>query len=163
MSPWFFKHCLIHRGREFTLLLGLMSATRFGFNKMMQPRIHPGRCWKYLERCIFHGMGRRISRYGDMNWPARSPDLNGISIFFFLGNYLKRQVYDTLWGSNRHLNQCIQVVLEEIPKKAHPVVICACFVDCPVHLEELMEFMSNEISCIDCLYMSLSNIFEIRS
>jgi hypothetical protein len=49
--------------------------------------------------------GRLISRFGDIPWPARSPDLT--SPDFFLLEYLKSKVYATHPQSIQELKDCI--------------------------------------------------------
>jgi hypothetical protein len=55
-----------------------------------------------------------ISRYGDITWPARSPDLSACD--FFLWGYLKSQVFKaTAPHTVQELNHGIQQEVKRIP------------------------------------------------
>jgi hypothetical protein len=56
--------------------------------------------------------GRVISRFGDINWPPRSPDLTAPD--FFLWGYLKPQVYATKPRNVHELKQRIIAAVTEI-------------------------------------------------
>ena len=63
--------------------------------------------------------GRLISRFGDLNWPARSPDLTASD--FFLWGYLKEKVdvnkLETLDQQKNNIRQEIENIPVEIFKK----------------------------------------------
>jgi hypothetical protein len=59
--------------------------------------------------------GRVISRFGDINWPARSPDLSIPD--FFLWGYLKSKVYIGKPRTLPHLKECIRREINEIPRE----------------------------------------------
>jgi hypothetical protein len=56
--------------------------------------------------------GRAISRFGDINWPPRSPDLTAPD--FFLWGYLKAQVYATKPRNVQELKERIVATVREI-------------------------------------------------
>jgi hypothetical protein len=56
---------------------------------------------------------RVISRRGNIEWPARSPDLNTCD--FFLGGYLKSKVYEKKSRPTEDLKQNIREEVAAIP------------------------------------------------
>lgn len=58
--------------------------------------------------------GRLISRFGDIPWPARSPDLAVCD--FFLWGYLKHKVFSSRPQSIAELKEAIQREIEAIPQ-----------------------------------------------
>ena len=54
--------------------------------------------------------GHLISRFGDVSWPPRSPDLS-TCVFFFLWGYLKSRVYT---HKPRTLNDLKEAIRQEI-------------------------------------------------
>ena len=57
--------------------------------------------------------GRLISSFGDLHWPARSPDLTASD--FFLWGYLKEKVYLNKWETLEQLKNNIREEIENIP------------------------------------------------
>ena len=55
---------------------------------------------------------RLISRFGDVNWPSRSPDLTPPN--FFLWGYLKNRVYRNNTTSLKDLKNKITVKIQDI-------------------------------------------------
>ena len=62
----------------------------YGFNRMEPPHIRQEKRWQIVKRLLPH---RLISRFGDIPWPPRSPDLTPCN--FSLWGYLKSRVYVT--------------------------------------------------------------------
>jgi hypothetical protein len=58
---------------------------------------------------------KTISRYGDIPWPARSPDLSAYD--FFLWGYLKSRIFATRVPDLQTLKARIQEVVEVIPHR----------------------------------------------
>ena len=59
-----------------------------------------------------HFPGRLISRHGDVEWPARSPDLS--SLDFFLWGYLKSQVYKSNPSTLQELKAAIRLEIGKL-------------------------------------------------
>lgn len=57
--------------------------------------------------------GRVISKFGDLNWPARSPDLSACD--FFLWGYLKSKVYTNRPQTLNQLKRNIRTEIDAIP------------------------------------------------
>ena len=67
--------------------------------------------------------GKVISRRGDIQWPARSPDLTPLD--FWLWGALKHRVYSTAIRSVVHLEQCIREEIETISVEERQSAILA--------------------------------------
>ncbi|PSN48240.1 hypothetical protein C0J52_03037 [Blattella germanica] len=55
-----------------------------------------------------------ISRFGDINWPARSPDLSAPD--YFLWCYLKGKVYQERPHTIQQLKENIETEIQQIPR-----------------------------------------------
>lgn len=76
---------------------------------------HTARITKHLLQLHF-GSDRIISRGFRIDWPARSPDLNGCD--FWLWGYLKARVYSYRYPMNcAELKDRIKTAVEEIPRE----------------------------------------------
>jgi hypothetical protein len=67
--------------------------------------------WQLSGRC-FQAL---ISRFGDINWPACSPDLSAPD--YFLLGFVKSKMYETHLASTDNLKQQIQEHIQGIPNE----------------------------------------------
>jgi hypothetical protein len=75
-----------------------------------------------------------ISRYGDITWPARSPDLSACD--FFLWGYLKSQIFNALAPHTvQELKHRIQQEVKGIPVE----MLLRVIGDVPKRLAECLE------------------------
>jgi hypothetical protein len=58
-----------------------------------------------------------MGAHGAIRWPARSPDLNPLDFFIFIGNF-RDNVYLTPPGTQKELRKKIVRVCQEIPHKS---------------------------------------------
>ena len=70
---------------------------------------HSAHCKRVNDHCSKHVPGHLISRFGDVPWPPRSPDLSKCD--FFLWRYLKSRVYT---HKPRTLNDLKEAIRQEI-------------------------------------------------
>jgi hypothetical protein len=77
--------------------------------------------------------GRLISRFGDVNWPTRSPDLSAPD--YFLWGYVKSKVYKTHSANIDDLKQRIRECLQGIPNAMLQHVMASM----PSRLQECVE------------------------
>ena len=71
---------------------------------------HTARISMNILRGLFPN--RLISRYGDIHWPARSPDLS--SCDYFLWGYLKSKVFEARPATIQELKERIQAEIHAI-------------------------------------------------
>ena len=69
--------------------------------------------------------GRIISRFGDVNWPSRSPDLT--SPDFFLWGYLKEKVFVKKLQSSMELKENITREIREVSPETLEKVMAEVF------------------------------------
>ena len=92
---------------------------------------HTARTSMTVLRTMFPG--RLISRFGDITWPARSPDLAVPD--YFLWGYVKSKVYETRPANIDDLKQRIRECTQGIPKEMLQRVMTAF----PSRLQECIE------------------------
>ena len=93
-------------------------------------------CMKTLRQMF---PGRLISRYGDINWPPRSPDLTAPD--FFLWGYFKHEVYKKLPSSIPELKHAIQTEIRNIQQDTIHRVMHSI----PQRLQECLENRSGHL------------------
>jgi hypothetical protein len=72
--------------------------------------------------------GRLISRFGDINWPACSPDL--LAPVYFLWGYVKSKAYETRPENIDDLKQRIRECFKEYLMQCYNVLWHPCRLDC---------------------------------
>lgn len=88
--------------------------------------------------------GRIISRFGDINWPARSPDLTAPD--FFLWGHLKARVFQTRPHSIQDLKNRIQAEVQEINET--PGLLQSVMNNFRVRLQQVIRYQGDHLKCV---------------